>query len=134
MDQYVIDTHALLWYLAADRRIGNRAKEIIAKCEDGEVSIVVPSIVLVESIEIINKGRITYPINDLLKLFDENPQFIVKPLDAEIVNSYRNYQNPDNTIKLECHDKIIIVTSTLFGGIPILTQDGDIEKVHSTIW
>ena len=134
MDQYVIDTHALLWYLAADLRIGNRAKEIITRCEGGEVSIVVPSIVLIESIEIINKGRITYPINDLLRFFDENPQFTVKSLDAEIIDSYRNYKNPDNAIKLECHDKIIIVTSALFGGIPILTRDEDIKKVHSTIW
>lgn len=134
MEQYVVDTHALLWYLAGDKRIGSNAKDIIQKCERGEVLIVVPSIVLIESVEIINKKRIIYPIDDLLRYFTENPQFSVNALDHNIINSYKDYKCPDPAVNLESHDKIIIVTSLTFDNAPILTRDGKIKKVHSTIW
>lgn len=134
MKQYVVDTHALLWYLSADKRIGSNAKDIIQRCENGEVFIVVPSIVLVESIEIINKKRIVYSIDNLLKYFEENPQFSISVLDQNIINSYKDYKCPDPSVNLESHDKIIIITSLIFDTAPILTKDGKIQKVHSTIW
>ena len=134
MEQYVIDTHALLWYLAGDARISKAAKEIIQKCEAGEFLILAPSIVLIESIEVINKRRIIYPIGDLFKYFENNPQFEIKPLDLSIIGPYRNYKCPDIAINLESHDKIIIVTSVIANNAPILTKDAKIQKVHPTIW
>lgn len=135
MEQYIIDTHALLWYISADTRIGTQAKSVIEKAEAGEVKIIVPAIVLIEAIDVIKKGKIIYNIDELLEKIYQRNNFIVKNLDFDIIHLFKNYISPPITnLKLDSHDKIIIVTSQFFGNIPILTKDEDISKVTTTIW
>lgn len=132
MEQFVVDTHSLLWYVSADDRIGNNAKAKIDEAEAGEIKIIVPAIVLIEAIEIIKKGRIIYNIDDLLQWIDQIPWHEIKNLDLEIINLYKNYSS---SIKLESHDKIIIVTAQYFDHSPIITKDSDIQEAYqSTIW
>lgn len=132
MEQYVIDTHPLLWYVSADERIGSEAKRIIGEAEAGEINIIVPAIVLIEAIEVLNKRRIIYNVDDLLQWLYQTPQFIIKNLDLDIINLFRNYFPPD--VKLKSHDKIIVVTAQFFNNAPIITKDCNIREVHSTIW
>ena len=132
MEQYVIDTHSLLWYVSADTRIGTQAKAVIEEAEAGEIKIIVPAIVLIEAIEVIKKGRIVYNIDDLLQWIDQIPWHEIKNLNLEIINLYKNYSS---FIKLESHDKIIIVTAQYFNNSPIITKDPDIQEAYqSTIW
>jgi len=134
MEQYVIDTHPLLWYVSGDARIGSAAKESIKRAEAGEINIIVPAIVLIEAIDILNKNRIVYNIDDLLQWVDQTPQFIVKNLDIDIINLFRNYFPPIPNTRLKGHDKIIVVTAQFFNNLPIITKDPDIQNVHPTIW
>jgi predicted nucleic acid-binding protein len=132
MEHYVVDTHPLLWYLAADERIGNNAKRIIERAEAGEVKIIVPAIVLIEAIEVIRKGRVVYNVDELLQQINQRTNFIVKNLDFDIITLYKNYSS---SLKLDSHDKIIIITAQHFGNIPIISKDEDIRQVYSpTIW
>lgn len=132
MEQYVIDTHALLWYVTADARIGVQAKSVIEKAEAGEVKIILPAIVLIEAIDILNKRRVIYNIDDLLQWIDQIPQQEFKPLDWEIITFFKDYTPPEPK---DSHDKIIIVTAQHYGNIPIITKDNEIQRVYPlTIW
>ena len=48
MNDYVTDTHALYWYLANDKKLGEEAKEIFSRATKGEVTIWISSIVIAE--------------------------------------------------------------------------------------
>lgn len=132
MEQYVIDTHSLLWYVTDDSRLSSQANSVIERAEAGEINIIVPAIVLIEAIDVLNKRRIIYDPTELLNWLSQNPQFIIKNLDWDILILFKNY-NP--SIPKESHDKIIIVTAQYFGNIPIITKAKDIRQVYSpTIW
>ena len=132
MAQYVIDTHPLLWYLSGDERIGPEARRILDYAEAGKVEIIVPAIVLIEAIDILNKKRIVYNLNNLLRWIEQIPQHEIKNLDWEIITLFKDYTF---TSPKDSHDKIIIITAQLFGNAPIITKDTDIKEVYSpTIW
>jgi len=132
MEQYVVDTHPLFWYLAADERIGDDAKRILEKSEAGEINIIVPAIVLIEAIGVIKKGKVIYNLDEFLLQIHQRNNFIIKNIDWEIIALFKDYTPP---IPKDSHDKIIIVTAQYFGNIPIVTKDGDIQQAYSpTIW
>ncbi len=60
MSNYIADTHALLWYLTDDNRLSEDANLIFEETEKGEHLIIVPTIVLVESLDVIEKGGIRF--------------------------------------------------------------------------
>lgn len=132
MEQYVIDTHPLLWYVSADNRIGSQAKTVMDKAEAGEISIIVPAIVLIEAIEVIKKGKVIYDLDDFLLQIHQRNNFIIKNLDWETITLFKDYTP---LIPKDSHDKIIIITAQHCGNIPIITKDEDIQQVYSpTIW
>lgn len=45
---YVVDTHALIWYLTSDKKLGAQASEIFAAAERGETALIIPAIVVAE--------------------------------------------------------------------------------------
>jgi PIN domain nuclease of toxin-antitoxin system len=45
---YIVDTHALIWYLTDDRKLGKQASAIFAAAERGETQLVVSAIVVAE--------------------------------------------------------------------------------------
>ena len=135
MSRYVIDTHALLWYITTDSRIGSRAKGIIEQCENGTADAVIPSIVLIEAIRVLINPRkgINYNPADLLDWLDAHAQFSVYPLDINVVRAFNSSTTSLASLH-DDHDRIIVVTSVLLGNIPILTRATDIGSVAPTIW
>ena len=45
---YVVDTHALIWYLLGDKKLSERAALIFQAAERGETRLILPAIVLAE--------------------------------------------------------------------------------------
>lgn len=45
---YVVDTHALIWYLLADKKLSQSALAIFQAAERGETRLLLPAIVLAE--------------------------------------------------------------------------------------
>lgn len=132
MEQYVIDTHSLLWYVSADSRIGNRAKLILEKAENGTVKIIFPIIVLIEAIDILHKKGTARNAATLLEWIEQIPQYEIKNLDHDILTLFKNYNSP---VPKDIHDKIIIITAQYFGNIPIITKDTEIKQAYLlTIW
>lgn len=50
--KYVVDTHSLVWYFAQDRRLSNKVRDILQDAERGRNEIIIPAIVLLETIDI----------------------------------------------------------------------------------
>lgn len=54
MKTYVVDTHALVWFIGQDQRLGDRARTIL---RDPSIQLVIPVIALAEIKYLSHKGR-----------------------------------------------------------------------------
>lgn len=126
---YLVDTHALLWYMSNSLRLGKNALKIFERCERGEFQIFIPSIVLLEAIDILEKKKIRLDIDKFLMDIREADNFKVSSLDLEII-----FQTRKTKKVLELHDRAIVATAQLLGA-SIITKDKEIKNAYSkTIW
>lgn len=80
---YVVDTHALIWYLESNARLGSAAK---ATLDNPASNLVLPVIALAEAVHVVNKGRTRIPnALDLLNDVSSDPRFTIYPLTFEIL-------------------------------------------------
>lgn len=63
--KYVLDTHALIWYLEGNPRLGQAARDVI---DDADSELVLPIIALAEAVFIVEHGRTGIP--DVQSLLD----------------------------------------------------------------
>lgn len=66
---YLADTHALVWFLTDDKRLGTTAREILESADRGEEIVGIPSIVLLELLHICEKQKYALPFDDVLRKF-----------------------------------------------------------------
>lgn len=131
--QYVVDTHALVWFLEGNPRLGINAKALL---EDPTSVLIVPMIVVAEACWIIEHGRTSLPsISDFLKAVDADPRVTVVALDRAIL---------DKTLTLlaigEMHDRQIVATALHLRDqgetVILITKDTNIRDagVVPTTW
>ena len=130
MSNYIADTHALLWYLTDDNRLSKDASFIFQETEKGEHLIIVPTIVLVESLDVIEKKRVVYDFDLVLQSIEDNENYIIWDLDLEVVNQMIKIKNVS-----ELHDRIIVAIAKLCDA-GLITRDGEITdaKEVKTKW
>lgn len=102
--KHLIDTHALLWFLQDDSRLGRNADSILL---DVDNQLVLPAIVLAEAAWIVERGRTSIPsARDLLNAINRDPRFVVYPLTEAVI---------EKTVSLleinEMHDRQIVATA-----------------------
>ncbi len=121
MKRYVADTHSILWHLAGGRRLSRRARRIFGSAEEGRAQVLVPSIVLVETIFLVQRRRV--PETRILQLFelseDANANIYVVPLTvavAQAVSDFGPAAIPDMP------DRIIAATARALD-LPLITVD-----------
>lgn len=121
---YVLDTHALIWFLQGDPRLGPGAKAVIS---DPNCVLVIPAIVLAEAIWLVERGRTNIPSpKTLLEAVDADSRFRYAPLDRNIL---------ELTISLlaitEMHDRQIVATTLSLNSAEaptmLLTMDAQIR-------
>lgn len=115
--RYVVDTHALAWYLTRDPRLGNEARQVLA---DPAAQLVIPTIVLAETKYISEHGRISISFDEVMRAIVADARISIFPLDVFVVSNM-----PGN---LDIHDGLIVATAfsarLLFAEeIAILTRD-----------
>jgi len=98
--RYVVDTHALVWHMTNDRRLGAQARRIL---DDDSARLIVPSIVLAEAKHIADRKRIPLTFQEILDEITSSPNAIIFPFDEFVINRL-----PDN---MEIHDGMIIATA-----------------------
>lgn len=133
--KYIVDTHALIWFLEGNKRLSQQAKAIMtaADCE-----IILPLIVLAEATIIIEKGRTTIlDVSQFLTRIYADPRIEVYPLTLEV---FQCSLTPEGMKIPELHDRFIVSTGLhlqdLGHSVEIITKDEAITNagVLSVIW
>ncbi len=100
MKTYVVDTHALVWFIGRDQRLSDAARAILL---DPNVRIIISVIVLVEIKYLSHKGRFAQTLDEVLQVIDRDSRCIICPIDLNVVSKA--------PLDLDIHDSLIIGTA-----------------------
>lgn len=129
MPEYVIDTHALFWYLTASPRLSAPAKTVFDRGAAGEARLLVPVIVLAE-LFFLNEN-LNRPVDfaaELRRLMGAD-QFRFVPLLAEDMLEFGALTDVP-----EMHDRMIAAVARR-RNCPCITRDQTITQSSvATIW
>jgi len=121
VNQYVTDTHPILWHILSDTRLSPAAQAIFRETDAGVHQILIPSVVLVEVVYLAEKKRIPSKAVDLLfSLLGLAPaNYVVIPLDIEVVQTLRAVSR---TKVPDMPDRIIVATAKHMEAV-LITKD-----------
>ena len=131
--KFIVDTHALIWYLEGKSTLGQRARAVI---DSPDSELVLPIIALAEAVFIVEKGRTSIPdVSDLLDDVYNDPRIEIFPLTVEILaDSLALTSIP------EMHDRLIVATGLYLeragNVVEILTKDNEIvlASILPSVW
>jgi len=126
--RYLVDTHTLVWFFTKDPKLGPRVKKILLEAEKGKYQIFIPTIVLLEAIDIAQKKKISFKIEDLFGFIETRDNFQIIDLDFVLIKEIVKIGK-----KLELHDRVILTTAKFFQAT-ILTRDSILKSLVPTIW
>jgi len=126
---YVTDTHSLLWHLQNDEKLSDRARAIFQACDNEKEEIIIPSIVIIESIFVCEKKKVEIRFQEVVEKLKTASNYRIYPLDEDVA-----FECSKIDMK-EPHDRIIVATARLLGK-PLITNDGNIRKskLVETFW
>jgi PIN domain nuclease of toxin-antitoxin system len=131
--KHVLDTHALIWYLEGNPRLGGAAKLVM---DSPSSEMVLPAIALAEAIYIVDKGRTSIPTSiDLLADVVGEPRVEIWPLTLEVLQ-----QSLTTSGIPEMHDRLIPATALHLQGlghaVEVLTKDSDLvaSGLVAVVW
>ncbi len=134
MNAVVTDTHAIIWYFSGNKRLSRKGRAIFEQAQLGQKQIVVPSIVLVETIFLLQRARIDQAIIQALLSLPESSQdsIYIYPLNKAVVSALS--QIGPATIP-ELANRIVAATAYHLA-LPVLTTDSDMQASNliQTIW
>ena len=121
--KFILDTHAIVWHLEGNPRLGSAARTVI---DDPASELVLPAIAFAEAMYIVEKGRCAIPaVSDLLSDIQNDSRIDIYPLTAGIL-----YVAAMLTAIPEMHDRLIVATGIylqqLGDVVEIITKDTDI--------
>ena len=134
MSDFVVDTHVVIWYLSKNKRLSRKAQTIFQKAAAGHSHVVIPSIVLVETIFLVQRERLNEEVVKTLLALTENPNdgIYVYPLNKAVVQALSHF----GPVAIpELADRIIAATA-IHLDLPLLTIDPSIQasKLVKTVW
>ena len=104
--KYIVDTHALIWFLEGNSRMGIAAKQVL---ENQESQLILPAIALAEAAFIVERGKTSIPsVIDLHIAVNGDPRIVVYPLDRAIVETTNTLLSIN-----EMHDRQIVATAII---------------------
>jgi len=119
---YVTDTHPFLWYLVGEtRRLGPAAREAFDQAEAGRAVIVIPAIVLAESLHVSEKGRMKFKFERVLEMIESALNYRIYPLDLPVIRTASDLKGVS-----EIHDRIIVATAKRLE-MELITDDEEIR-------
>ena len=133
MPHAVADTHAVIWYVMADRRLSLRAKAAIDDAAAAGDTILVSGITFVEMVYLVDKGRIDAATYEVVLEALARPRAVLveAPVDQGIAQAMRKV--PRSEVP-ELGDRVIAATAIAYG-VPVISRDGKIRLSSvPTIW
>ncbi len=121
--KYIVDTHALIWYLESNPRLGPAAKAVL---DNPASELVLPAIGLAEALHIVEKGRTNiFSVAALLADVANDSRITLYPLTLPVLKV-----SLTATAVPEIHDRLIVATGlylhSLGETVAILTKDNAI--------
>ena len=127
---YVIDTHALLWYLRDPTRLSAAADAVLRLAVANGAQIIVPAIVVAEFYYVTQKlGRPMLP-SALLHHIDRSQEFTFSELGRAQLTQLEEVEGVS-----EMHDRLIAAEALVWQA-PIITVDETLRRSSSVevIW
>ena len=131
--RFVLDTHALVWYLEGSARLSSAAKAVM---DDPASEMILPAIALAEAVHIVDKGRTSISNSpDLLRDVVTEQRIRIQPLTLEIIQ-----ESLGAGVVKEMHDRLIVATALheqkLGHQVSLVTKDTNIVSsgLVSTVW
>lgn len=128
--KYVPDTHALVWFMRADVKISEPARNAL---RDPTADISIPAIVLAEVRFLSLRGRIQVSLTDVLDLIRQDSRVTVLPLSDRVVAHMPK--------ELNIHDGLIVATALYVAEatgdpVAVITKDRQIRDsgLVPTVW
>jgi predicted nucleic acid-binding protein len=128
--RYVVDTHALVWFLSRDSRLGDEALRILA---DSSAQLIIPTIVLAEAKHISDRKRVSITFDEIMRAIVATPRITIFPLDIFVIANLPS--------DLDIHDGLIVATALTARGLfaedlAILTRDAEITAsgLAQVVW
>ena len=118
---YVIDTHALVWYLEDSPKLSQAARYAFNDIEKGDAQGIIPTIVLAEIVHLSDRKRIPIELSDTIAKIKQATNFGIVSLDLMVIQ----LMIPLNVF--EIHDRAIVATAKSFEA-SLITKDDDIRK------
>jgi PIN domain nuclease of toxin-antitoxin system len=114
---YVVDTHALIWYLLNDKKLSARARTIFEAAEQNQTVLIISAIVMAELYYANVKNRWFADFATLYADITSKPFIRFMPVDhTHIVDFMRDTAVP------EMHDRIITGVARRLGA-PLISSD-----------
>lgn len=126
----MVDTHALAWFISGDQRLSFKAKEILTQAENGEIQVLIPTLVMAELTHIAEKGRVTATIEELLDKINQGDGFTIVAFDFPIFQQMLSLPKD-----WDIHDRIITATA-IYYQTTLITRDQILQDFPSvkTVW
>jgi PIN domain nuclease of toxin-antitoxin system len=114
---YVVDTHALIWYLLGDKKLSATALTVFRAAERGETRLLLPAIVLAELYFANAKNRWFADFKTIYQDILSRQFFKFLPFDSRHVLDF----DRDDLVP-EMHDRIITGVARRLGA-PLISSD-----------
>lgn len=120
--QYVIDTHALVWYIGGSQRLPPTARAALQQVDQGQATGLIPILVLAEVIRLFEKRKVNTSFRDIVNIVNRNPNYVIIPLTLEQIEaaSLLHFTN-------DLFDRIYVALAQLRGAT-IISKDTIIES------
>jgi PIN domain nuclease of toxin-antitoxin system len=122
VNQFITDTHPLIWHLISDRRLSKSASQAFNDADKGLAQVLIPGIVLVEMVYLVEKGVLIQSRLEqvLTSLSVTGGSYAVAPLDQDVVRAMLE-KVPWSAVP-ELADRIIAATAVALN-LPLLSKD-----------
>lgn len=127
---YVVDTHALIWYLLKDHKLGHNASRVFEAAERGETRLIVSAVVIAELYYANGKNNLFKSFSATYRQLKTKPYFRFVAFKTDHVLSFKK----DMSVP-EMHDRIIVGLARRIGA-PLLTSDPKITAANlvTIVW
>ncbi len=127
---YVVDSHALYWYIAHPERLSPAAQAVFAAAEARTARIVVPAIVVAETYFLTAKRGAPLSPSELLRGMDRVYGFELSAIGRPQLEALELLQDIP-----EIHDRLI-AADALVRNAPVVTKDVSLHRAEAiqTIW
>jgi PIN domain nuclease of toxin-antitoxin system len=129
----IADTHATIWYLYSDPRLGKAASATIDEAVASGNHIGISAITIAEMVYLIERGRIPSAALDDLRAAVADPSSVLRHVAFDETIAIKMNEVPRDQVP-DLPDRIIGATALLYG-VPVLSKDNKLRSsVVKTVW